>query len=144
MVSGNAETHKLQYISTITKEIDTFCILFSIKITDYLMMLLAREAYEVFINESVLDVCQAIRNGASGKHGTTYNTINPAIINEWVKLHLEQKYEARETELLKYKQEKYTSPEVDYEAYKKRMDNDQDKIDKTVKLIRKQRQKSNE
>ena len=70
-------------------------------ISDARRFLLADVTYENWKNESILDICQAIRNGSNGKHGTTFNTINPAIINDWMAAHLEQKYEAKEREFKK-------------------------------------------
>jgi len=133
-----------EYVQLISIALKKFCNVWDLKIELGRILTLAEITFSNYVNESILDILKATRNGTEGKHGTTYNSLTPATINHWMELHLQQKYEAKETNLLKYKQDKEPLQDVDYEAYKKRTDDGQDKIDKTVKLIRDRRQESNE
>lgn len=83
-------------IRAIENEIERFAAYFDINITPARKYLLASEAYDTWYQDSILDICTAIRNGTRGQHGTTYKTLTPANINEWMADHIDIKYQQRE------------------------------------------------
>ncbi len=87
-------------IAAIEKEIERFAAYFDIKITPARRYLLASEAHTTWFHDSILDICTAIRNGTRGQHGTTYKTLTPATINEWMADHIDIKYQQKEATMV--------------------------------------------
>lgn len=104
-------------IRAIENEIERFAAYFDIKITPARKYLLASEAYEHWNHDSILDICTAIRNGTNGQHGTTYKTLTPATINEWMADHIDIKYQQLEAIMKSGKDSKGPLPWKTKEEY---------------------------
>jgi len=116
----------VEFIRVIMFELDKFSFMWGINMDHSRVIVLAETIYERFKRESILDIVQAIREGASGVYGTTYNNLTPADLGLFMSRHLEKKYEAKEAELKK--ETEIILEDVDYEAYKLR-DSDTPKDD---------------
>lgn len=77
---------------------------------------LAKELVETFPNESIEDFQLCFKKGIRGTYGTIYN-VDLAVLSRWMGEYLEEKYQLIESAP---KQEELS--EVDYEAFKKRIE----------------------
>lgn len=75
---------------------------------------------ELYNKDSIEDIVLALKNGRQGRYGKVYGRLNMEAIGFWMSQVLNEKAEAREKELSKFKEETEPLEDVDYEAYKER------------------------
>jgi len=108
--------NKNNNILAIAGELSKLCDTWGLQISRSRMILIANASYELYQYDTILDLCKAIRDASTGKHGTTYNNITPADVKGWMDLHLEEKYLEKESQLRKAKEDE--DPKDELEIYK--------------------------
>lgn len=105
----------------ILKKLIDVCDLLGVKLEGRVHSLLAETIIEEFKHNSIDSILLALDNGAKGKYGKHYNSMNMPMIAEWIGAVLEEDAKARE----KVHQNKKTDyPEVDYAQYKKNLEDE--------------------
>lgn len=100
---------------------------------------LSEDLIDKYKYDSIEDILFALKNGRQGKYGNNYGKLNMIVISDWMTRHLEEK--AKEREKLRHNEKSYKLPEVDYDAYKIKVKEEQEKEAKkrhSISDIRKQ------
>jgi hypothetical protein len=85
--------------------------------------LIAETILEAWPTEHLEDIKLAIQKGRAGLYGKVYgNKISAPLVGEWIQKRAEERAIMREKEHHNRKNDEYVIPEVDYEAYKKNLD----------------------
>ena len=74
------------------------------------MPIIAREFYEMFPNESIEDVHLCFKRGATGMYDDKLLRLDLAIISNWMRKYLEEKYTEAENQLMAEKENFYQVP----------------------------------
>jgi len=102
----------------IAKSINKCCQALDIILENHMLQMLVEDIVEKYSTDSVEDVQQCLKKGRRGNYGTTYNKMNMIVISDWMSKHLQEKAQAREKHLAKFKNGKVT-----FEDWKKLFDN---------------------
>lgn len=95
------------------------CLALGLNPLDEQLELMANDTIDLYTHDSIEDIIECMKKGRSGVYGYGHNNrnnFNMLVVKDWMALHLEKKYEAREKELSKTKSEEI---KIDYEAYAK-------------------------
>ena len=88
---------------------------------------LAEDLIDKYKYDSIEDILFALKSGRQGKYGNNYGKLNMIVISEWMAKNLEEKSKEREKLRHNEKKEEYELPQVNYEAYKVREKEEQEK-----------------
>ena len=100
-----------------------------LNMSDFQIQTLIEDILEVYPYESLEDLKECFKKARNGFYDFGFNkrdVLNMLVVRDWMKRHLTEKAELRER-LLKDQQRKYNESikenvsQIDYEAYKKRM-----------------------
>lgn len=112
-------------LAVIRAAIEKCAISLGITMTEEAIAVLCYDLFDVYRNDSVEDIIECLKKGRRGVYGFGHNSrsnLNMILIHEWMVKHLEEKSEIREKELSKFKLiDKEPLKDVDYESYKKRV-----------------------
>jgi hypothetical protein len=103
-----------------------------IQISDAQSEVLSEDIQAQFSYDSIEDINECLKSARRGEFGfghNSRNTLNMILITEWMAKHLEKKSIAKEKIHSKHKQNnllKDSTPLVDYEAYKKKLEEDRE------------------
>ena len=95
---------------------------------------ISEDLVDAYKYDSIEDIQLALKKGRQGKYGKVYK-LNMITFSEWMAKHLEEKAKEREKVLEKYKED-YQLPQIDYEAYKKRIKEEKEEKER-IKAVRK-------
>ena len=96
----------------------------NLTIKDVQYPFIVEELVNAYPNESIEDFQICFKRGVLGMYGKIYN-IDLSVISLWMKEYLYEKYQLIESTI--QKDSKESLPEVDYEAFKKRLNLNQEK-----------------
>lgn len=79
----------------------------------------AESIIECYPNESLADICLALKRGARGQYGTTYHQLDCSVVIGWLKQHVEEKAYYLERNATSEKAPQATL--IDYKAFQDRL-----------------------
>lgn len=123
---------KESVLTEIRLSVEKCAMALNIKMTDSQVIILCQDILSKYNTESIEDVRECFKKGRLGYYGfgmNSRNSLNMIILSEWMELHLIEKSKAREEHQRKLKISKKKLDNVDYEAYKIRM-KEEDKKEK--------------
>lgn len=105
----------------IQKLVDTVNVAPNQNIQQYQIPVIAATFVEMYPVESLEDFVLCFRRGGAGFYGVIYNRLDAAVLNEWMKKYLDEKYQIIEADIKKAQDQSLKDNEVNYEKFKERV-----------------------